>query len=478
MKKTQQLFIFFLMSVINCFAQNPVDCKYNFTEAILYLRGSDNIKPDTLKAIDYLKPCIENKDSNSMLLMSRILFKINDSEKYKEPFKLTKKSAKLGNSIAAHDLGVLFKYGKGTNRNLKKAIKWFKKSHYLKNTKASYSIGYMYFKGFGNLDQNYKKAVKWFKKSDYPMAKHWLAICYYFGYGIEQDKDKAIKILKNNKIDNSTFLANNLEIISNKKNTLKEYEKEALLKLMSKNNNIIEEDFLKEIKGNWIGSLLQLDWSSKDVIRKTPLEINFFLDTTSNENKYIVKYDEDLQKGIMDNNGDLSFQDLTLKLNHIYPINESSKKINYSIESIEAMTSYTETKKYLFLLLETKIEKWKESGAPIFLVLEKEIDKKNTRKLSNEAIESLNSQKENFIKVFPNPVSDNLIISYELKESSEISGKIVSMDGLMKINFIENKLQKKGDYKYFLNINNLDKGIYIIKITYGNKTETKMIIKN
>ncbi len=102
-------------------------------------------------------------------------------KKSKKAFTWTKSKANNGDAEAACMLGILYKDGIGTPLNFNKARGQFQIAHALGSEKAAYSLGYLYLKGLGNIDQDYDKAIEWFKKSNYPMAKHWLAKLYYFG---------------------------------------------------------------------------------------------------------------------------------------------------------------------------------------------------------------------------------------------------------------------------------------------------------
>lgn len=176
MKKIKMLLaLCFIVTIAN--AQEELNCDFNFRAALLYLKGSTNIQKDSLRTIEYLKPCLISGDANAQLLMGRLLAAKGDEESNKSAFQLFRKSAKQGNVIAMTDLGVFYKYGKGCNVNLNKAKKWFKKAANLDNDKATYSLGYLYLKGYGGIAQDYNKAVEWFKKSEHNMAKYWLGIC-------------------------------------------------------------------------------------------------------------------------------------------------------------------------------------------------------------------------------------------------------------------------------------------------------------
>jgi hypothetical protein len=74
-----------------------LDCRFRFDEAILYLKGNEFVARDSLRAVDYLKPCVEAGDSNSQLLMGRLYLNGNNPDNYKKGFRLVKEAAKQGN---------------------------------------------------------------------------------------------------------------------------------------------------------------------------------------------------------------------------------------------------------------------------------------------------------------------------------------------------------------------------------------------
>jgi hypothetical protein len=66
-KKMNRLLIlgcFFTTLVLNA-QEQIIDCKQNIQEALFYLKGSTTIEKDSLKTIEYLKPCLEAKNPNA-----------------------------------------------------------------------------------------------------------------------------------------------------------------------------------------------------------------------------------------------------------------------------------------------------------------------------------------------------------------------------------------------------------------------------
>ncbi|MBP7496134.1 MAG: T9SS type A sorting domain-containing protein [Bacteroidales bacterium] len=80
------------------------------------------------------------------------------------------------------------------------------------------------------------------------------------------------------------------------------------------------------------------------------------------------------------------------------------------------------------------------------------------------------------INIFPNPSSEILIISYQLFMKSQITIELYDITG-HKISIIANGVKNKGNYKIEYNIENLDKGIYFVKITDNKTTNVKKIVK-
>lgn len=97
--------------------------------------------------------------------------------------------------------------------------------------------------------------------------------------------------------------------------------------------------------------------------------------------------------------------------------------------------------------------------------------------LTDDALKALSKQKSSFIKLYPNPFKEDLIISYTLKESSYVEVKISDIKGLKTVVVKKGKAQKAGDYRYFLNGTGLEKGLYVVSIITNNEKKTRIIVK-
>jgi TPR repeat protein/DNA-directed RNA polymerase subunit K/omega len=112
-------------------------------------------------------------------------------QKMNQILKLWTESANLGYSEAYYNLGLMYQYGKGVEKNYKKALSYFENAIKLGNTSSYYQIGLMYYDGDSNLEKNDIKALENFEKSNNSKALNIAGIMYSKGEGVERDLIKA-----------------------------------------------------------------------------------------------------------------------------------------------------------------------------------------------------------------------------------------------------------------------------------------------
>ncbi|KAJ5070287.1 sel-1-like protein [Anaeramoeba ignava] len=94
-------------------------------------------------------------------------------------------SAQQEHSLAIKKLGDIYFYGKAVEINYNTALRYYQLSSQFGNYQGSYSVGYIYENGFGNIEKNFDQALKFYNlaKSQNPKAS--LAInlikirCYF-----------------------------------------------------------------------------------------------------------------------------------------------------------------------------------------------------------------------------------------------------------------------------------------------------------
>ena len=95
-------------------------------------------------------------------------------------------------------LGSMYALGHGVPRDLKEALKWFRKAAVYGRPDAQYKIGLMYDRGLG-LRQDYRKALNWYGKSaknGFGLAQYKIGQMYIAGHGVKQNYIKAFAWLK------------------------------------------------------------------------------------------------------------------------------------------------------------------------------------------------------------------------------------------------------------------------------------------
>ncbi len=470
MKKS--LFLCCCLLMMATQAQEKLDCDFNVQEALFYLKGDKNFKPNLSKSIEYLKPCLVSGNSNAQLVMGRIYAAKKDEKSYRKAFKLFKKAAKQGNRMAMGELGVLFKYGRGCNLNFNKARKWFKKGAELGDRKSIYSLGYLYLKGFGNIDQDYSKAVKWFQKTDHPMAKYWLGVCYYYGYGVEKNIQKAHKLFGSEYKDDTTH---SLSVNSSTKNSIPKGLKTNTTLEETDNSKTITSE---ELVGEWSGMLLKFDWSGNHIEEKYPLSIKFKRDPAEKILTYEFLAAKQKVKGSVSEDRSLLFQGSEITLPYVSFDKRIPSELIYQFLSGSLKKKHFKETDYLIGNLESYIGMWNESGAPMRFVLRKKETFVNSKEeLSDEALQALAEQSQNFIKLYPNPFESDLIISYKLDAPSFVEVKISDLHGNQNSFLERGKEQKVGKHSYFFNGSGLKKGIYVVTVIVNKQRKTRIIVK-
>ena len=78
--------------------------------------------------------------------------------------------------------------------------------------------------------------------------------------------------------------------------------------------------------------------------------------------------------------------------------------------------------------------------------------------------------------VYPNPVRDQLTISYQLKEAGTAELSIFNINGQL-TETVGNEIKPAGEYSFVRSISDYKPGIYFCRLKAGNKIVTKKIIK-
>jgi len=480
---------------------DQMPCEKKAKKAFEFIQGSQLVAADHDKGMELLEKFAEQgcPDANYLLgLLYKKSFKGVTEHDYDKAYYYLKQAVDLGHIRAHAHLGQLHERGWGCKLDYEKAFELFEACYNLGDAMGAYCIGYDYMKGLGTVEQDYDKAILWFEKGDYPMAKHWLAVLHYFGYGTTVDKDKAIELLVNNNgILNSPRLLDYLEKTAHDPATiLGDFEAVDINQETEKINEIITSeqettitnevqndqviDPVKTISGNWEGKLVELDWSGQQIVRYFPVSLAIQEDKDTGGVSYqsTINGASNAGVGILLENS-LYFDNLEISVPKLYKDNlVDNLDINLLSADIEVKTlDYIQ---YMTAFVDSKILNWNEPGTPMLLILaNKSITTDNGIEISEEVINALlASQGDNFINLYPNPFQKDLLIQYELVEDAYSTVEVYSLDGLFYNKIVDNELQTKGDKIFYFDGSELQRDqYYAIRVTANNKVHTKLIIK-
>ncbi|MEP1488830.1 MAG: T9SS type A sorting domain-containing protein [Algibacter sp.] len=489
MKQYKLLILFFIISVFHSYSQQQ-SCEIMLEAAEKVLR-----KPSPFDDINTLfslvEPCALQGNAKAENFLGTLYLKgIGIKKDEKKAFAYISKSANQGYASAQYNMGRFYKYGTGCEIDFKKAIEWFERGSNNGSSKSAYSLGYMYYKGFG-VKQDYENAVYWFKNSSDPMARHYLGLCYYFGYGLAANEEKALEILSSNSILNSkTFISYieksqkeklEAEVVKSLESTAEEgvmIDSSVVVDVQNELEYVPYETLeLEDVKGKWIGKIVEYDWSGQHILRVLPVEmdINVDDDTQSVVVNSIVD-DKKINSTAVWQDETLYFNNTNekLKVDRLYSGHPKQLTVNYSLLSVSLQKYKDQGAGYIIGSLDSYIPSWSEYGRPMSIVLKPE----GSTGIDDETLLAL-AEQDQFIKLYPVPFNQNFTVQYQLEKAENVYIELISLNGINKIVILPTTEQQQGDYTYSVPAaSSLPEGLYVVRIMAGGQLYTRMIIKD
>lgn len=171
---------------------NPSLC-YNL--GLAYYEGWKGVK-DPDMALHYFQKAAKGNYPPADFYIGIIFM---ERKEYKKSVPYYKKSLTV-NPLASYNLGVYYEDGMGVKRDLKEAVKYYKLAVKGDYPLAFHNLATFYRRGMGGLKQDYKKAMSLYKKTikmqDDPLSYHALAQMYFNGFGVKQNKKRALELLR------------------------------------------------------------------------------------------------------------------------------------------------------------------------------------------------------------------------------------------------------------------------------------------
>jgi len=116
-----------------------------------------------------------------------------DNEDYAGAFTVFSRLAKAGDAEAQYNLAMLYRTGKGVEKDLKASFKWFQQAAEQGVSDAQYYLAHMYDNG-ETVEKNLSKAFEWYRKAaeqGQGLAQINLGVIYADGIGVPQNIEQA-----------------------------------------------------------------------------------------------------------------------------------------------------------------------------------------------------------------------------------------------------------------------------------------------
>ena len=109
------------------------------------------------------------------------------------------KAAEKNIPVALNNLALMYIYGRGVKKDVKKIKELMLKAAELGIESAQECLVRLYSGYYDVTESNYKEAFKWIEilvKKGSLSAKYNMGVCYFYGRGVPEDKSKAVEIWK------------------------------------------------------------------------------------------------------------------------------------------------------------------------------------------------------------------------------------------------------------------------------------------
>ncbi len=489
--KTYILLIGISFLALGLQAQEDNQCTETLKKAksILY-KESPFVDQTTL--IPLLEPCASQGNAQAENYLGLAYLQGIGTEKDEEKaFRYIFSAAQNDYATAQYNLGRLYKHGLGCELNFTKAITWWETAVSNGSQRAAFTLGYMYYKGFG-VAQDYKRAVYWFERSDYPMARHFLAICNYFGYGVPVNESRALELLLANPTINSKTLLTYIKAERKAKNEA------AVTKVLETHTSIKDTTYIapevitsvdinaytgaitaNDITGEWVGKLVEYDWSGTHIVRILPLTLNFNTGNSNHINIQAIVAGQALQgTGQLQDGSIYVDSDMTFTLDKLYSGNPNELSLDHTLFTLGLEKKTWADHTYLTGFVDTYRASWKEYGKPMSMVLRPKTEA-GEGDIDVEILAALAAQEDQFIKLYPVPFNTQLTIQYQLETPDNVYVELVSLNGTNKVVILPTTQQQAGDYTYTIPVDSsLPVGLYVVRLLAGEQLYTRLIAKD
>lgn len=453
-------------------------------EASSYLKGSNGKLVNADMALKLYKECAEYGSATALNAVGTMyLFGKGIDQNSKEALIWFKKAAQQNNARAYYNIGLMFRSGDVLPLNYDSAYLYFTKAADGGIVSAIYGQGYMCYKGLG-CKQDYAKAFQLFSKSaslKKVNAMYFLGLCYRNGYGTNTNIDSANYWLKKAarlgytmaKDELATSEPENIALAGNLAEKVKAAQAIAKKTVVLNKYVKIEHSIpANQIEGNYTGYLLKYDWSWQHVVLANKLNIS-------------LTYEKDTLRGVWteDDTLDIPIKAVLTPKALVFSGMQYRKKDHYNpnaelltFEKARFQFVNDSNSSYLGGDLQLYSPNRKEPSKPHYIALVKTTQGSDSNKLINYTNEDGSLLNVNTLRAYPNPFTNIIIIDFELKQTTNVTTQLVTLDGKLIYSNDAGKLDA-GSYTLPLQTQQVSAGTYLVRLLYGKKLRTVKLIK-
>ncbi len=462
----------------------PLSCDEKADLIISYKNQLGDFPDEILdEMLDYISTCASRSSPKSFYAKGMILL---EKKSYRAAESAMQLAGYYKHGPAQIEHGMNYLHGKYNLRrkNYGKASSSFRDAaqNNYKMDLVNYLTGYVNLKGLNSSRQfqenhDYPQAKYFFEHSNHPMAKHWLAVMYYYGYGVEKDEQKALQMLSENDIFNSRFMLEHLPTQNNDWIPISAEERATCVSPPS-SYTVHPANVNKTFTGNFI----EFDWFGLGVKRLLPATLTLDVSSVSGDDPFTYDFTIEGQTisgtGIVRVNNWLYFDDLTFTLPRLHQDHPEKSNVTYKINQLNVGEKTIDgIPSLVFRSVDVELLELKEHiKAPIRLILHEEGTTQATSSRAATPASPIVVDK-NFATISPNPIGDQFNITYTLHQTADIQVSVYDFYGQQKMRVPSQKNTSNGEQVITINSAALPSGTYIIQMTIDGQPYSKTVVK-
>ncbi len=484
MKRHKKILFFLAMVCFKLHAQNvPIDSvtEKKQKEAKKYLLGI-GIPKDEPKAFKLYTELAQTADAKAMNMLGKLYSKgLGTALDESQAIYWFSKAAQNGIIEGIYNIGLLYKERPNTP-DFEKAYKYFQTAANLGDAQSTYAVAYMHYKGLG-CQQDYTKAASLFGVGAFEgrsNSMYFYGLCFRNGYGLLLNQDSvnywlkkaaskgyrmAINELASTSSENSNTEAKTLS--SNLKNDFL-----AKNRSLNKFHKIDKTTSAKVATGEYEGSLIRYDWSGKNAISTSKLRLKLSYQKGKVTGEWVENDTTVLPLEASINSSSLVFSNMKYVRKDHYSPNKGAKVL---FKDANLQWSLNKDTMYLVGNIQMFTVKQNEPDKPIFISLKRYVGQTANIKDQDVVVEDLTLNKES-VNIYPNPFVNTITVDFNLKQKSEVSIQLLTLDGKT---VFEKKsgILDAGTYTFPLHVKSVQAGTYLLRVLYGTIINTTKMIK-